>query len=221
MDFDFSDTFDFDADDTETHVTDVLKSPVQMRKEAKRAFISASKIQALKDVVTELPPPGVDLWIISNGDGTPQPGFEAASFEYGHFVPVLAAMMGRGVTAYMSTWSLNRDHALALFDLLDTGILASLSFVTDKTLRNRKHAISAELFDGLKARKQRYLTYPNHAKILALKSADGKRTCVVFGSANLSQQPRAENYVLTTDPAAYEWVVRDFFEVLFDAQRKN
>ena len=110
------------------------------------------------------------------------------------------------------------DHALALIDALDTGLLKSLSVLSDRSFQGRKGAIAATLIEGLQQRGQRYKTFPNHAKVRALVSSDNTRFCVVFGSANLSQQPRAENYVLTTDPEAYHFVVNEFFESIFHAR---
>jgi len=200
-----------------THLEAGLDTPRRMRKAAKHRYLSISKEQSLHKLINELPAPGTDLWIITNGDGTQR--LDNEQFEFGHFIPVLAEMLGGSCVCYLSTWSMNMDHAQALLDALDTGLLKSLSMLSDRSFQGRKSAIAATLIEGLQARHQRYKTFPNHAKVLALASSDNTRFCVVFGSANLSQQPRAENYVLTTDPEAYCFVVDEFFESIFHAHQ--
>lgn len=196
-----------------------LSSPIALRKAARRNYLSVTKEQSLRDIIRELPPPGVDLWIISNGNGSYQQGNDDHSFEFGHFVPVVAQLLGgHDCTCYLSTWSMNHDHIQALFDLMDTQAVTHFAMITDRSFRTRKPALAAELVEGLQARQQRFLAFPNHAKVLALATADGAQTCVVFGSANLSQQPRAENYTLTTDPTAYQFVVEQFFEAILHAK---
>lgn len=210
----------FTEDETDSHVNQNLPKPITLHRQTQRQFIKIAKTESLQDVLPKLPPPGTDIWIISNGDGSWPNGKDPAAFEFGHFVPVLAGLLGGQTTCYLSTWSMNQDHADALLTAIDVGLIEHFVILTDRSFQGRKSSIANSLIEGLRKRGQTYLTFHNHAKILAMISADGLRTCVVFGSANLSQQPRAENYTLTTDPAAYQFVASQFFEAMIHA-RKN
>lgn len=210
----------FDGSEIDTHVNHNLPRPLSLHKQTQRQLINAGKLQSLKDILPTLPAPGTDVWIVSNGDGSWPNGHDPSAFEFGHFIPVLAELLGGNVTCYLSTWSMNHDHAQAILSAIDNRLIAQFAILTDRSFQSRKSAIAAFLINGLRKRGQTYLTFHNHAKILAMQSVDKQRACLVFGSANLSQQPRAENYTLTTDPLAYAFVVENFFEEILRA-RKN
>lgn len=199
--------------------TDTLPAPIRYdRKRQKVEFINGLKKQALSDLLKELPSPDTDVYILSNGSGgTYRIGEEnPKAFEFGHFIPVLCEMLGnREVTAYISTWTMNRWHALNLLQLLDDGVLKSLSVMTDPYFLQRESVVANTLVEGLMKRGQRFKAFKNHVKAVCL-SID-TRTVSILASANLSAQPRAENFTLSTDPGLYQFLVHDFFEVMLDA----
>lgn len=216
LDFSLIDA-DLAADDNRTvETSEQLHKPKRYRREnvARREYINGLKKQALTDLVTELPPPDTDLYILSNGSGsTYKHGREALAFEFGHFIPVLADMLGgKGVTAYISTWTMARAHALNLLALVDSGVLAQLAIMTDPYFKKREAAVANTLIMGLLARGQRFVCFKNHVKAACLSNADQTRFVSVVGSANLSSQPRAENFTLSTDPGLYRFLRDEFFE---------
>lgn len=185
------------------------------KKVAKRLFINGLKKQALNHLIPELPPEDTDIYVIGNGAGAEVRGrVNPQAFDFGTFIPHLSKMLGdKGNTCYISTWSMNRYHARTLLELLDAGSITKLTVFTDPYFKRRESAICNYLMDGLITRGQRFLAFKNHVKAIAIKNPEG-RTCVVQGSANLSAQPRCENYVLTTHPSMYEFYVSEFFEAM-------
>ncbi len=143
---------------------------------------------------------------------------EPVAFEFGHFIPVLVDMLGgNGCTAYVSTWTANRQHVLNMLQMLDTGALKTLAVMTDPYFKQREAAVCNTLITGLLSRGQRFICFKNHVKAVALESADGLRTCCVLGSANLSSQPRSENFTVSTDRGLYDFLRNEFFEVMLNA----
>lgn len=216
MDFDFiDDSSPFDDDGLELETARQLETPKIKRRSniAKREFISGMKKEALTSLIQELPPEDTDLYIVGNGaGGTFRLHDNPNVFEFGHFIPVLVEMLGnKGVTLFCSTWTMNRQHGLNMLSMLDDGRLTALTLFTDTYWKRREAAVANEIIAGLMERNQTYLSFKNHVKCIALANADHTRFVTVTGSANLSAQPRAENYTLTTHPAAYLFYRDEFF----------
>jgi hypothetical protein len=196
------------------------KSLKQVKKAAKRIMVTMMQREALSDFIQELPPPDHDLWIIGNGSGgTYGRRVIETRFEFGHFIPVLIDLLGGHVTdLYISTWTMNRDHAQNILDTYDERRADRIVVLTDPYFLQRESFVANALVAGMKLRGQTFIAFKNHTKMLALATEDG-RTCVIQGSANLSSTPRAENWVLTTSPDVYEWVRDSFFEVIIDGEK--
>lgn len=207
----------------EYETTRNLPSPItHARREAKREFISDLKRTALTELIKELPPPNVDLYIVGNGLGAEQKrvpgGIARGVFDFGSFVPVVIGYMGnRDCTAYISTWTMNAQHAKTLLACLDDKRLKSLAVCTGLYFKRREPAIWNLLATGLSSRGQRILAFRNHCKIIAIEAPDG-RTCVITGSPNMSAQPRHEQYVLTTAPDVYAFFRDSFFLAMLNSQ---
>lgn len=195
---------------------DSLPAPARHVADGQRQeTITGLKKQALTALIGALPAPDATVWLVSNGSGGTY-GYRAVegAFEFGHFIPVLVDMIGPPVDdVYVSTWSMNRHHAAALLRLYDEGKARRIAVMSDNYFLRREAAIATALKIGLEARPGcRFKSFKNHTKIVAV---GGPAACVtVFSSANLSAQPRAECYTLTTAPAVYHWIVRDFFEAV-------
>lgn len=218
----FSDFFSDDPDGA-LETARQLPSPVtHSRQSAKRDFINGMKREALSDLIPTLPPPDTDLYIVGNGSGAEvKYGINPKAFDFGSFVPVVVRLLGDiDCTAYISTWTMNRNHARTFLQMLDDKRLKNLSIITGTYFKRRESSVYAELVSGIMDRGQRFLTFANHCKVISLANPAGD-TCVITGSANLSAQPRAEQYVLTTSPDVYRFFVTDFFEAIFNGNQTN
>lgn len=200
--------------------TQNLPKPVRYdRKREKAIYINGLRKQALSDLLQELPPQDTDIYILSNGSGgTYRIGdVNPKAFEFGHFIPVLCEMLGnKGIVGYVSTWTMNRWHALNLLQMLDEGVLSSLAVMTDPYFLQRESVVANTLVEGLMKRKQRFRAFKNHVKAVCL--SNGEQVVSVLASANLSAQPRAENFTLSTASGLYAFLVNDFFEVMLRAE---
>jgi hypothetical protein len=212
------------VDDTPELETDKqLPRPVTMaRYVAKRQFVAGLKREALNELIPILPPPDMDLYIIGNGAGAEvKHGINPQAFDFGSFIPHVVRMLGdRECTAYISTWTMNHQHGLTMLEMLDDGRLKALTLCTDPYWKRREAAVANQVITGLMTRNQRYVAFKNHVKCIAIaapESVSGSvaRTCVITGSANLSAQPRCEQYVLTTSPVVYQFFQVEFFEEMF------
>jgi len=189
----------------------------KLKQAAKRRMINGLKKEALSDLISELPPPGTDMYIISNGAGAEiKHGINLQAFDFGTFLAVVAGMLGAGCIAYISTWTMNRNHALNMISMLDNGELSQLTIFTDPYFQKREPAVAAVLIEGVlkHGKPNRYLAFKNHCKIIALSDKSGENFCTITGSANLSAQPRCEQYVLTTSPDVYRFFINEFFEAM-------
>lgn len=206
---------DFEDKTSLTTSRQLSEPKVYTKKEAKRIMINGLKKQALNELIPELPPPDMDMYIISNGDGAEiKHGINPKAFDFGTFLSVIVDMLGAGCIAYISTWTLNRNHALNMIEMLDSGALQRLTILTDPYFQSREPAVAALLIEDIQRHGEpnRYLAFKNHCKIIALSDAKGENFCTITGSANLSSQPRCEQYVLTTSPDVYHFFIHDFFE---------
>lgn len=209
--------------DLETAVT--LPRPLKHeRKEAKRLFTNGLKKQALTELIPTLPPPNTDVYLIGNGAGAEvRHGINPLAFDFGTFIPYLVDMLGgRDCIGYVSSWTMNANHAKSMIELLATGAIRELTVFTDPYFQRREPAVAAQLITGMQAYpdRARYLAFKNHVKAIALAGPDG-RTVVITGSANLSAQPRCEQYILTTAAEVYRWITAEFFEEMLTHARAN
>ena len=207
------------ADDSEIDNTPATRTDRQVEE---RQLILAMRRQAISRFIRKLPPPDTDVWIIGNSGASHKAllSGQGEIFELGHFIPVLVDLAGPPAEElYISTWGINRDHIETLFGLYDTGCIKRITFVTDRSFQSRHPEIATPLYEGLEERGQRLGAFRNHVKALAIKGQEA--SAIVMGSANLSSQPRAENYILSTAPELYRWLMEDFFEPVFERQAKR
>ncbi len=211
-------------DEIETERT--LPRPiVHARRAAKRQLINGLKKQALNKLIPSLPPEDTDLYIVSNGSGAEKrwlaDGIDYEVFDFGTFIPHLVDLLGgHDCIGWVSTWTMNRNHALTLAEMLTDWRFARLTVFTDPYFQRRTPAVAAVLIDGLHRfpGRGRYFAFKNHVKLICIANADESRTAVISGSANLSAQPRCEQYVLTTARDVYEFYKREFFEAMLNGR---
>lgn len=191
------------------------------RRPKRRVYLAGKRREELAVMMPGLPDVDTDYYIVAAGRGKrPGRGDIVQSFGFGNFIDYVTSEFGDGCVVYMSTWSMNRDHALMLLEFLDSGVLAELHVLCDPAFTMRKNDIMTMLkagigrFDG-----SEYKTFKNHSKITCIRDRAGERFCTIMGSANLSGTPRAENYTLSTDRAMYGHFVDNFFEVMFRDDR--
>lgn len=154
---------------------------------------SLLKQEALADFITELPAHGETWHIVSN-----------AKFDFFTCVPIITKLLGNaGVTLYGSTWTMSRGNVTEMLALFDAGAITTISILTGTYFKRRETSVYATLIDGLQQRKQRYIAFSNHAKVLLL--TNGVDHIVIEGSANFTANPRCEQYVLTNDAELYEF----------------
>jgi hypothetical protein len=184
----------------------------------KRRYVAANRLRELSDVMPELPDKDTDYYIMATGCGKRiKDGDVVHSFGFGNFIEYIISKFGNGCTVYISTWSMNLDHAYMLLELLDNGGIGRLHILSDPSIFNRKFEIMAmlksgmERFDG-----NRVMMFRNHSKVLCVSSGIKDRFCTVTGSANLSGNPRLENYTVSSSSEMYQFFVDNVFEVIFD-----
>jgi hypothetical protein len=222
-DFSWVDTDPFAGEGDELETTRQLASPrLYARRDTKRQLVNGLKREALNELIPVLPPPDTDVYVIGNGAGAEvRHGINPLAFDFGSFIPhIVERLGGRDCTAYISTWTMNRQHAKSMIEMLADGRLQALTVVTDPYFKRREAAIASELIMGLQQHGGRFLAFKNHVKAICISNPKDE-CCTVTGSANLSAQPRCEQYVLTTAIDVYQFFVNEFFEAMFDVQNNQ
>lgn len=206
----------FDSSETELETPRQLANPlVHPHVVNKRQFVNGLKKEALNKLIPVLPPPDTDLYIVGNGAGAEMKhGVNPLAFDFGTFIPHIVERLGnQGCTAYISSWTMNRTHVKSLLELFDASALTHITVFTDPYFKRREAAIANELIVGLLNRGQRFLAFKNHIKCIAICNPAGD-CCTITGSANLSSQPRCEQYNLTTAPDVHAFYREQFFEAM-------
>ena len=164
----------------------------EMRIHLKAMKKNKVKTEHLKKLLPNLPEQGWSYHVISSGN-----------FDFWTYVPHIVKLAGKFKEFYCSTWTMNRQIAIEMLDLYDTGQLGSISLLTGKYFKRRETAVYALIAEGLLARSQRYIAFGNHAKIILLGNDDCK--LVIEGSANLTANPRTEQFILTNNSVLYDF----------------
>lgn len=161
---------------------------------ARRRFERLRQKQQLTEVIPQLPAPGESIHVVST-----------AKYDFWTFVPQIIDWIGFTEILYCSTWTLSRPNAMELFALADAGKIGQIAFLTGLYFKRRETAVYAMLLAGIRARGGRYRAFLNHAKVLLAANPDRDAWLVVEGSANLTGNPRLEQYVFTNDRKLYEF----------------
>lgn len=200
-----TDNLDWIFDDDNPIETSETITTRMKRAELKRRTVQALKQETAKEFLSDLPHEGESLHIVSNG-----------SFDYFTFVPLIVDLLPQSYSAhfYGSTWTMNRNNVLEIFELFDTGKLGTLNILTGLYFKRRESSVYATLFNGLETRKQRYRALENHAKIMLFNHQD--IYIVVEGSANFTANPRIEQTTIIHDKALWDFH-REWMEDILNA----
>lgn len=188
---------DFDAgallSDAQIETAENIDRPRVHRRRPARRSLLATKQEELEGFYTAIPAPGESLHIVSNG-----------TFDYWCFIPVTLRILARPAAEfYGSTWTMNRDNVGELFRLFDSGRIQRAAILTGTYFKRRESAVANSLIEGLAKRRQRYVAFQNHAKVMLLAAPPD---FIVFeGSANFTANPRLEQTVLSNDKDLYHF----------------
>ena len=182
--------------------TDEVPDARAMRRTARRRMERIRHQQNLADVIKAPPDPGESIHVVS-----------AAKFDFWTWIPTMIDWLGAADELYCSTWTLNRQNALELLELWDAEKIprGKVSFLTGLYFKRRETAVYAQLLQGIRQRGGRYRAFRNHCKVLLLSNEAKGHWLSIEGSANLTANPRLEQYVITNDRGLYDFH-RSWFE---------
>lgn len=165
-----------------------LVKKLQRHRRRKKVKID-SDIDQVKELVSALEPESDDeLVIIGNMIDFPS---------------VILTFAGRIVELYVSTWSITPAGMSALDEIASSPLCCKAVLLMDKT-HSYKWMFSSGAYAILKDHVQ-IRCCANHSKLLALKLVDGTVVCV-YGSMNLSNNPRWENMIFTRNTEDYLFI---------------
>lgn len=173
--------------DRPLETAETIADTIIHRRNARRRMLSVAKQERLQDVITGLPAPGESWHVVSS-----------SQFDFWSFVPVCVDRLGGHVDLlYGSTWTMNRQNVIELFELFDAGRADRIAILTGTYFKRRESAVYARLAEGMITRGQRFIAFENHTKILLLQTPTDHIT--IESSANFTANPRLEQYVLSND----------------------
>ena len=177
----------------EVETAENIEETIIHKRTPHRKNYAALKQEIVKDFLTGIPEPGETWHIVSNG-----------KYDFWTFVPVILDHLKEPAREfYGSTWTMNRGNAKELLDLFDRGRIEKVAILTGTYFKRRETAVYATLTEGLLTRKQRYVAFQNHAKVILIRTE--KDAIVIEGSANFTANPRLEQYTLSNDQGLYEF----------------
>lgn len=104
---------------------------------------------------------------------------------------------------YLATWTISKQNIKRLKEAIESGKLKNLTMVFSSTLKGANPALYASLVGSLKQYENVKLKEINsHAKTFSI--SNGKDYITVSGSANWSENPRIENFLILNDKDLFE-----------------
>jgi len=162
------------------------------RTPARRRYERIAQRQQLLDVIPAPPGPGESIHVIGTG-----------LYDFWTFIPQFITWVGRAERLTCSTWTMSRPNVVELFELWDSGAIVTADVLTGLYFKRRESAVYAMIQSGIRARGGRYRAFRNHAKVLLIEAPAAGAWITVEGSANLTANPRLEQYVITNDRDLY------------------
>jgi hypothetical protein len=183
----------FDDDEPELQTPSMPKRVNLLKRASKRKMISAMKKEEVKSFLTFLPEKEETLHIVANG-----------KFDYWSFIPVIIDLMGGQTNEfYGSTWTINRENVVELFEIFDNKQISKINMLTGLYFKQRESSVYATLLEGILSRGQRFKCLENHAKIVLLNN--GVDYITIEGSANFTANPRIEQYAITNSKELHDF----------------
>jgi hypothetical protein len=176
------------GDDNEIETAGQI-TPRSIRKFYKRKTEIQGQQDSLRDILQTYPAPNESVHVLS-----------AAKFNFWTCCPVMVDWIGATEDLYISTWTANRNNVVELFQLFDAKkITGRIIFITGLYFKSREPAVFAMLAEGLLRRGGKLKAFENHAKVMLLNNAECGVWLSIEGSANLTSNPRLEQFVITND----------------------
>lgn len=117
---------------------------------------------------------------------------------------------------YLATWTISKQNIKRIKEAMESGKLKNLTMVFSSTLKGANPALYASLIGALKSFENVKLKEINsHAKTFSI--SNGKDYITVSGSANWSENPRIENFLILNDKNLFEHH-KDWMSELTDLQ---
>jgi hypothetical protein len=104
---------------------------------------------------------------------------------------------------YLATWTISKQNIKRLKEAIESGRLKELTLVFSSTLKPANPSLYASLIGSLKEFENVKLKEINsHAKTFSV--TNGEEFITVTGSANWSENPRIENFLILNDKTLFE-----------------
>lgn len=190
--------------------TDRQVSSRSLRLRLKLETLRVRQLDKFRDVVQYPPKPGEQLHIVS-----------ASKFNFWTICPAVIDWSDGYVDEVLaSTWTTNFSNVKELLSLMDAGSIGSSSWAVGSYFKKRESAVYAMLADGLLKRGGRVVAFENHAKVLLISDAKNGNWYCIEGSANMTSNPRLEQFFIANSKALYEFH-RDWFMEMLELTTRN
>ncbi len=174
----------------------VLKDSLLLkRKQEKIKLKAALKSEVFEEIIKEKPIPGYYYHIVSNG-----------KFDFFSIVPVFIKHLNNHVDLfYGSTWASNAKNVLDLMSFFDKKIIKEMTVIGGDYMKMNSRGDYGLLKNGMEYRKQRFIDFKNHCKVLLMCNHSQGDYFTVEGSSNWTSNPRVEQYVLTNNKEVFDF----------------
>lgn len=191
----------------EHEVTELPSPRKGHRNEAKHQFRKEDRKRNLEEIQIEVIP-GTSIHMISSG-----------LWDFWSMVPVLHRKYGTIEALYFTTWMVNRDILSELYEMKDTGMVREFTIGIGTYLKRRNTDVYGFLSTGCLRRKQRFVVFRNHTKILLLKFENGLHV-TIESSANMAANFNMEQFTMTENRELFEFH-KGWIEELISKREKN
>lgn len=197
--------------DADISTSNMIEEPVSFVRSGKREMRRLTRKANAADVFTAVPAIGSSLHLVTNG-----------GFDYWEAVPCLTghlrAVDSSPVVLHACTWILNREIAVQMLEMVDSGAIERYTLVTGDYFRQRTpdaYGIIAE--ESLK-RGMIFRTAKVHAKVALIEHRATETYLSIESSGNFTNNTNIEQMVVTNDRALYEFH-REWIEQIAGVQR--
>ena len=168
---------------------------------SKRELKTVKSNEYLHQVLSGLPEAGTTWHAISN-----------SRFDFASFIPAVINYLGCYTDSlHVATWTTNNINSKQLMELFDYGKIGAITFVVGRYFQSREQAVYNYLCSNLLQRKQTLIVGEHHLKVLLLHRENNY--IVIESSANLTSNPRTEQFTYSNDKDLYCFY-RNWFEGL-------